>query len=249
MPENTRINVTSATSQTFKYLLSLKQHQVQKDGKEFMVQGSNLIVEASIAKLLQAIIVAEEAEMTAFKNIKTTIYVVKRFLFDRLVSGKSKQQYLGIVSLKEKMPIVLDRVVYLLKVQNPSNVGAIIRTSYAFGAETIVLSESASPFDYKAILASEGAIFHVNIVFDNNLSLFLKTHPDHQAFLTILDQEATKLDEISVPSKYILVFGNEGQGLNLESLGQYQKLYLPITNFDSLNVAVAHGIIMYKFRK
>lgn len=122
----------------------------------------------------------------------------------------------------------------------------MIRTALSFHYSSLVLSkDSVSLYNSKVIQSSKGALFHLPIGRED-LSLF--SSQGYHIYLTTLDgEDEAKLKELETP--FVLVFGNEGQGISKQNLSLGQKLRINMSGIDSLNVAVAAGIFMYRFKK
>ena len=144
-----------------------------------------------------------------------------------------------------------NKIIYLDAVQDPGNVGTILRTSLAFSYFNIILGKgSASKYNSKVISASQGAIFNINTEIGDVETLLNLKKQGYKIISTLLDKDATKLDDlkISKDEKVIFVFGNEGQGISDEIKNiSDDKVFIEMKNIDSLNVGVAASILMYKF--
>lgn len=139
-------------------------------------------------------------------------------------------------------------LIYLDGVQDPGNVGTIIRTALALNYKGIILSpDSAYPFSSKVIQSSKGAIFKLPIMI-KTIQEF-ENLKDYDLIGTLLNGEP--LNEAQRNGKpIILVFGNEGHGIREEVQQLLNKAYLiPMNEIDSLNVGIAAGIFMYIFRR
>ena len=147
------------------------------------------------------------------------------------------------MNLKEGKILILDSV------QDPGNVGTIIRSSVAFNIDTIVINEKcADIYSDKVIRASQGMIFSSNII-KENLEEFVKyIKKTHKVFATKVDG-GKPLKDIEKTEKFVIIMGSEGSGVSkelLESADEY--LYIPMNRkCESLNVAVATSIILYNF--
>jgi len=142
-------------------------------------------------------------------------------------------------------------IVALADVQDPENVGSVLRNASAFGARAVILGpHCGDPLSRRILRVSMGAPFHLDIVESDDLATDLDTLRSRygaRIAATVLDKEAVPLDTFSCPGRLILVLGNEGHGLP-----EYWKsradhlLTIPMTPpTDSLNVAVASGVFMY----
>ena len=135
-------------------------------------------------------------------------------------------------------------------VQDPGNVGTIIRSALAFNVDTVVLSEgSVSLYNDKMIRSSEGTIFKMNVV-RMNTELAIEKIKSNGIKVYYADMAGKEeLDSLELDS-YALVLGSEGQGISdkVKRLAD-SSISVPINNdCESLNVACCGAIIMYKFR-
>ena len=140
------------------------------------------------------------------------------------------------VSTEHTTPfLILDRI------QDPGNLGTILRTASAFNFNTIYLIDCADPWSQKSIRSAMGAQFHLNIH---------KYNPDHikGSTIYIADLNGTPLSAIKPTAPFGIIMGNEGRGVSAELKRlPHQVVTIPIKNVESLNVAVAGGIIMHSF--
>ena len=136
-----------------------------------------------------------------------------------------------------KLTIALDRI------QDPNNVGAILRTAAAAGIKNaIILEGTADPFSPKSIRASMGAIFHLNLITMTEEELI---NTDFKLIAAHI--EGTDYREFELPKKSILILGNEGQGVSKKLLEVSTKVNIPIQNVESLNVNAAAAILIFHF--
>jgi TrmH family RNA methyltransferase len=160
-------------------------------------------------------------------------------VFDSLAETRTPQNTLGLFERpREDAAAILARrdtlIVALDAVQDPGNVGTIVRLAAAFDAAGVLLLPGcADPFGPKAIRASAGAILHVPIASAASL--------DGNLFATSMDGAA-----VDPPARdAILVFGNEGSGVSKEVLARAKRIAIPMTNrVESLNVASAAAILL-----
>jgi TrmH family RNA methyltransferase len=146
-----------------------------------------------------------------------------------------------------KKEVCGDRIVYLDGVQDPGNVGTIIRTALAFNYDAVILSEdSASIYNDKVISSTKGALFMMNIV---SCSLEELKEKGYQLIVTSLGK-SVDYKSISVSNKACIVLGSEGQGVKQSTLDMSDVIVrIDISNIDSLNVGVAAGILLNEYRK
>jgi TrmH family RNA methyltransferase len=142
--------------------------------------------------------------------------------------------------------VVLDRI------QNPGNLGSIIRTAVGFQLDGVIISnDSVDLYNPNIIRSTMGSCFAVPIKFVTSLTDVIKQLQSHKLkiYATAISSDAKKLNEISFPKNGVaIIFGNEGNGLKDDVIKMSDEtIYIPINNkIDSLNVAVAVGIVLYK---
>jgi tRNA G18 (ribose-2'-O)-methylase SpoU len=138
-------------------------------------------------------------------------------------------------------------------VQDPENLGGILRNCIAFGVDTVVLaSPCADPFSRRVVRVSMGAVFKLTLVVSRDLTADLprlcRDH-DFALYATVLDDQAERVEEVDRPRRLALLFGNEGHGLGERILPMcHRQVTIPMSHgTDSLNAAVASGIFLYHF--
>ena len=140
--------------------------------------------------------------------------------------------------------------VVLVNPANTGNLGTIIRTSIGFGIRDIaIISPGVDIFDPRTIRASMGAFFQLRFQYFDSFADYLEHADDRPIFSFMLDG-ARQLDEIQIPEKYSLVFGNEARGLDpvYQTYGQSVLIrHYPV--IDSLNLCNAVSIALYEFTK
>lgn len=140
-----------------------------------------------------------------------------------------------------------NRIVVLDGVQDPGNIGTIVRTAEALGADGIVLLEGcADIWSPKTLRASMGSAFRLPVINAevNDLPRLLREYTMYGA---MLDESAKRLGEVKFPEKTAIVIGSEGSGISPEvSAICGEKLYIPIKGAESLNAAAAAAIIMWE---
>jgi TrmH family RNA methyltransferase len=145
-------------------------------------------------------------------------------------------------------PITANRLICLDNIQDPGNLGTIIRIADWFGIQDIVASEqTVDCFNSKTIQASMGSIFRVSVSY-TNLSEFLKTStlPIYGAMM-----DGTTIQELTMETDSILVIGNEANGMSPDLI-PYLTQHISIPRFggaESLNAAVACGILVAKWNR
>ncbi|HET7628248.1 MAG TPA: RNA methyltransferase [Bacillales bacterium] len=228
----------------------------RKETGRFMLEGWHLIEEALAASVsIVELIVAEGVKLPDHENIRDLPqYEVPRSIMNVITETETPQ---GIAAVCE--PIVVDAENVPLKggflfvdaVQDPGNVGTLIRTADAAGLTAVVLGEGcADLYNGKVIRATQGSLFHLP-VFGGDLREWTSRFqaagiPVYGSALT----NAVSFVEVAQTADFALIVGNEGSGVNPKLLeAADQNLYVPITGkAESLNVSVAAAILMYRLK-
>lgn len=234
--------ITSIQNEYIKYLLKLKNPSFSKKEGVILFEGEHLIKEGKDDII--AILFNNEKYNFEGNFIK---YKVSENILAKLSFGKSKARVIGVYKFKEKKLKNNEPIVYLDNIQDPGNVGTILRTSLAFDFKNIVISNnSASIFNEKVIQASQGAIFKLNINFGDFKTILNLKNEGYKIISTSLNSSSILLENFNINErKYVLIFGNEGNGVSKEILDISNTfLKINISNIDSLNVGVAVGIIL-----
>ena len=170
---------------------------------------------------------------------------VMRFLSELDTPNK----VLGICNKKSGV-IKGNKILALDNVQDPGNLGTIIRSAVAFNYETIILSSTCVDiYNSKVIRASQGMLFSANVVIGDLKEIFSNLE-NYTIYGTKVDG-GKELKTISKEEKQIIVMGNEGKGVSKEILDMCDEyLYINMNEVcESLNVAVATSIILYELDK
>jgi len=229
-----------------KYYKKLREKKYILEYNKYVVEGEHLVEEASKSGVLESIIVGEENKYDF--NVPVEILSCKDMKSISLLN--SVPNIMGVVRLKVDNVIKGKKIIILDDVQDPGNVGTIIRSALAFNVDTVILSEgSVSLYNDKMIRSSEGTIFKMNVV-RMNTELAIEKIKSNGIKVYYADMAGKEeLDSLELDS-YALVLGSEGQGISdkVKRLAD-SSISVPINNdCESLNVACCGAIIMYKFR-
>ncbi|MFD2046273.1 TrmH family RNA methyltransferase [Ornithinibacillus salinisoli] len=240
--------ITSVQNDKVKNWKKLQRRKERKNTGTFLIEGYHLVEEAWKSEwTIREIIVQQDVSVPAWcENYQVT--VVGENVFQYISETKTPQGIAAIVSFKEQPASIGNFVLLIDAIQDPGNLGTIIRTADAAGFDAIILGNgTVDVFNDKVIRATQGSIFHIPI-FQENL----------EERISILQQEgfsiwATALTNakpyhtIEKPEKVALVLGNEGAGIKEDIIRQADTIVnIPIYGeAESLNVSVAAGILMY----
>jgi len=192
------------------------------------------------------------------------VYIAPTSLISQLIGFKfhrgalacgARPEPRGLETLREIL-LQIDRAMIVVcpEIRDPDNLGTIIRTAAAFGAEAIVVGRKGTePFSRRVMRTSMGAVLRLPIIETDDWKGVFETlsAADCTSVATVLGSTAEVLDNAARPERAALVFGNEDQGLS-EELTRLcdRRVTMPMAEgVDSLNVAVAAGIVMHHFRQ
>lgn len=216
-------------------------------GDYFLVEGFHLVEMAVESGLATTIFALKEYK----SNVQT--FIVNDAVLKKLVSTKNPE---GIVALCKKPingEIKGSKVLYLDEVGDPGNVGTLLRTALAFGYMDVVLSKGSSGvYTPKTLMASQGAIFKLNIIEskDTPFNDIEKLKKDgFYIMATDLKSSLPPKDIHLDGKKFAIVLGNEARGVAKDIISiSDQAVRLEMSGIDSLNVGIAGGILMYLFK-
>lgn len=237
--------IDSVNNEKVKYFKRLRDKKYILEEKKYIVESEHLVEEAYKSGLLLEVITSKS---DVNYDVKTTL--VSEKVLKSISLLPSTPNIMGVVKYKEDNEIIGKKIVLLDNVQNPGNVGTIIRSALAFNVDTVILSnDSVNLFNDKMIRSSEGTIFKMNVIKMNLRSAIEKIH-SLGIKVYYADMNGTiDLDNAKI-NDYALVLGSEGKGISdyIKELSD-ESINIPMNNLcESLNVSVTGGIIMYKFR-
>lgn len=233
--------ITSKDNKIYKELLKIK------DGKSedslLLASGEDLFTEAKKNdSLIKCILPIDSSFDTEGFD---TIYL-KNELYRALTNYSSLPKVISVCKKEySKIEELGDKVIYLDGIQDPGNCGTIIRTALSFSYSSLVLSsDCVSIYNDKVIQSSKGALFKLKIA---KADLSLLKEKGYNIYLTTLDGiDERSIERLSKP--FVLVFGNEGHGVRDKNKSLGVNIRIDMSSIDSLNVAVAAGIFMYRFK-
>jgi len=185
-------------------------------------------------------------------------------LFDSLVPSDSPQGVAALVRLKEfslddiieKERLQIGPIIALAGLQDPGNLGTILRSSEAFGSAGVVLGEgTVSPFNSKVIRASAGSVFRLPVIHGHGKSGTAKLEEVSEKLrargvrlIATSSHKGTPLDQADLKEATAIFFGNEGAGLSREVMSKMDEVIaIPHTaQVESLNAGVAASIVLYE---
>ena len=232
------MKITSLQNDHVKYWNSLKDKKFRDKERRFLVEGDHLIKEAQKQNLV-------------IETISTVDDTADFFVTEEIMKKISSQVTIGEnAAVVRFIPEdkISGNIIILDGIQDPGNLGTIIRSCIAFGFTNIILSNtSVDLYNPKVIRATEGMIFHINVL-RRNLVEFIPSLK--KLGYKIVGTDVVNGSDIKVIDKenIALVLGNEGNGVSNEVKSLCDNfVYIKMNNAcESLNVGVAASILMYE---
>lgn len=220
----------------------------------FLIEGLHLIEEALKYKAyVKELIVREGTEYSLLDARDIDIFEVTEDIMNTISDTETPQGIAAVCGMKGPTPINIATAKLLLidNVQDPGNLGTMIRTADAVGMDAVILGEGCVDlYNGKVIRATQGSLFHIPIM-DGNLDVWIKRLNviGVPVFGTALEG-ARNFKEIEPQKHFALLVGNEGNGVDPKLLKLTdENLYIPIYGqAESLNVSIATGILLYHLR-
>ncbi len=241
--------ITSKANNIIKSTKKLYERKYRKEYGLFIIEGERFVFDAADSGIVAEYIISTEKYRKAVETkYAKEVYIVTEEVYRHVSALSAPKGIMGIYRIpkEDTSKIEANKIIFLDNVQNPDNVGAIIRSAVCAGYDELFLNDGcADVYSDKSVRASAGSIFRIgirNITTDKMLE-FAAT--GYQIITTDLCGNE-KID--SIKDKFILVIGNEGNGVS-NQIKERSDLLLKIPiygNCQSLNAACAASILMYK---
>ena len=245
--------ITSLKNPKIQTWKSLKDRKGRRETGCFLVEGRKMVEEA-IASAFSVEAVLVDADRQAEFVLPDGVYTVTMpsHVLAAVCDTKTPQGIVAVVRLRDT-PVTGSRLVALDGVQDPGNVGTIIRTADAAGFEGVLLSgQCADVFSPKVLRATMGSIFRMGVRVTEDLPGLLSSLRDEGFSIISSQLDGTPFYGMaSAGERYALVIGSEGNGVTdeVKALATH-RVKLPMRGgAESLNAAVAAGIMMYELTR
>lgn len=238
---------TSISNEKIKELKKLQMKKYRDLDGKFLIESEHLVEEAFKSGFLETLIVEENSSY----NLDVDTIKVSETVIKYLSELDCPKSVMGICTKKEGQ-IKGNRILVLDGVQDPGNLGTIIRSSVAFNVDTIILSnDTVDLYNSKVIRASQGMIFNSNIVRGDLLKIIPELKEQGYEIYATKVTDGYDVKDVNASHKIAVVMGNEGSGVKKEIFDLSEKyIYINMNKIcNSLNVAVATSIILYELDK
>lgn len=243
--------ITSIQNEQVKQWRKLHKRKFRMKMKKFLIEGFHLIEEAFNSGWEVETVIAQEGVNPPDWMSDDGITIVNERVFNEITQTETPQGIAAIVKMKD-LPVRTDNFILLIDaIQDPGNLGTIIRTADAAGFSQIVLGTgTVDVYNDKVIRASQGSLFHISIKQANLLQAIDELKKENYTIYASALRNAINYQDVEIESKVALIVGNEGAGISEEILNVADKIVkIPIYGqAESLNVSIAAGILMYKMR-
>lgn len=235
--------ITSKENPRIKYALKLKEKKYRQEYQQFLGESLKSLELAIKANLVNEVFTLSYLDIP--ENIVQ--YIVTKELIKKLAASSNPEGVVFIANIPEYKKDNLNKILYLEEINDPGNLGTLVRTALAFNFDAVITSSnSVSIYNEKALAAAKGANYLIP-VFSSDLSSIKN---GHVVIATSLDIDSRPIDELGHYDKFILLLGNEAHGLSKEIILEADiKVKIDINNIDSLNVGIAGGILMHHLSK
>lgn len=245
--------ITSVDNALVKEARSLNDKKFRRFHGKFLVDGEKLVKEVVSSSLKVDKIFVDENKIQEFSYIldkfNGKVVVASSKVISSISENVTPQGIIAEVELRETGEFVTgsnEPILILDRIQDPGNLGTIIRTANATGFNKIVLIDSVDPFSPKVVRSSSGGVFYSDIyrMSENEILTYCKKK---NIGLLIADMGGANIFDFEVQEKnFALVIGNEGQGVSGTFKENGFAVSLPMkSSMESLNAGISASVLMY----
>lgn len=236
--------ITSINNEYIKEISKLNEKKYRDKSNKYLIEGLHLVTEALKYDIIDTIIIREDFSYET--NIKHII--VSNEVMKKLSDNPSIPKIMAVVNKKESA-ISGNKILLLDRLQDPGNLGTIIRSAVAFNFDTIILSnDTVDLYNSKVLRSTQGMLFNINILRQDLTNVINELKNNNYTIYGTKVDNGYDVKEINNINKFALIIGNEGTGISDNILKQCDKyLYIKMNNnCESLNAGVAASILMYE---
>ena len=240
--------ITSIQNSKVKTWRKLHKRKERMNTKTFLVEGYHLIEEAWKSDWnIHEIIVEQGSEVPEWCG-NFPVVEVNDVVFSHIAQTKTPQGIAAVIEMKQTTVITGNYVLLIDAIQDPGNLGTIIRTADAAGFDAVCIGgETVDLYNDKVIRATQGSLFHIPIIQTNLPEQVARLKTEGFNIWATALKNAKIYHQIEVDEKVAIIVGNEGAGIQTSLLQAADTIVtIPIYGqAESLNVSVAAGILMY----
>ena len=253
--------ITSKDNEIIKNIKKLKEKKYRDQENKFIVEGIKMVQEALTEQAkISKIVICEDcindgtiSQELLYEIAKQDCIYVSEKVFQSITDVTNPQGILAVLEKENGEDKILydeDIIVVLDGIQDPGNLGTILRTLDSVNLKQIILSEQkADPYNPKVVRSTMGAIYRVNMIRSKNIIETLKNMKKHKYDIVVTSLQTNESIYDIDYKKKVIVIGNEANGVSKEVMElANKKVKIPMLGkTESLNAAVATGIILYEY--
>lgn len=244
--------IDSAKNQKVKDWKKLHTKKERLKTNTFLIEGEHLAEEALKSKgTVKEILVNDESAIPADLDMSIPCYVLSEDAFSAVTETETPQRIAAVCHMPDKQPDQLKRLLLIDAVQDPGNLGTMIRTADAAGIDAVVLGEgTADAYNGKTLRSAQGSHFHIPILKRPLDEFTAELKSQGVAIYGTALENGAAYQSVKPEESFALIVGNEGAGVDAGLLQKTDlNLYVPLYGqAESLNVAVAAAILVYHLR-
>ena len=259
------IKITSKDNPLIKHINKLnKSAKYRREQCEFVAEGIRICNDAflSHAKISSLIICEDIIEknselISKIKKVSDNSYVLSKSLFNAVSDTKSPQGMICVIKALDN-PTLFDKIksngkfLALENIQDPSNLGTILRTAEAVGVSGVILSaDCCDIYSPKVVRGSMGAVFRLPFISVESIEDYIISNKNINFYASVVDNDAEKVTDFVFEEPCVLLIGNEGNGLKKSTVELCdKKLTIPMNGrAESLNASAAAAILIWEMVK
>ena len=240
--------ITSKNNELIKTCIQIKSKKYSRERGLCFVESIKLVRELYKKGLTTHILISENKSNLAEEFLDTQVELISRSISEYICDSVTTDGVFAICKIPRITEVNYSKCLILDRIQDPSNLGAIIRSACAFGFDTIFSVDSVYPFSFKSIRSSMGHVFSVNLI-DTNIESLKVLKKNNSITFYVADMDGLNISKISrnKSNSIAIIIGNEGSGVSDELIQLAdQTISIPMNDgVESLNASVSAGIIMY----
>lgn len=257
--------LTSKDNINIKNTVKLKKSaKYRKQTGSFIAEGVRICVDAMLSNAeIDVFFVTENAtqkhpdEFAKLQNYAAKTLIVSPELFLLISDTQTPQGFLCVIKTLDKS-CQFDTIknggkfLALDNVQDPGNLGTILRSAEAFGVSGVVMSgDCCDIYNPKVVRGSMGAVFRLPFISVDNLSDYFKSVPELNTYAAVVGEGAVPVTDVTFSEPCAVVIGNEGNGIKAETSAVCtQRITIPMNGkAESLNASVAAAVLIWEMVK
>lgn len=250
--------ISSSNNSIIKHIKSLNIKKNREKYNQYIIDGLRIVKHAiENNENIECIIITKEFKKSdnykelSLKQYKK--YIVDTKIMKILAETENPQGIIAIINKKEKTLDDLGDILILDRIQDPGNMGTLIRTADAAGFSTVIIVKgSTDPFSQKSLRSTMGSIMVLNILYSDDIvsDIMELKKKGYIVYSSALDN-GINFRKINFNKSKILIVGNEANGISKSLLNiSNKKIYIPMTGaVESLNASIAGAILMFEMNK